>query len=248
MLGFVDCLVVVKLLTVVITSPEISVDFCSIGYVVSDHLKTSYLSSITHDKSTNILASSLVETKYPHSVLLSTLGVMSELTLVDLDSFAVVTELVSLVMILEVNVNQLSDSAVYIIHILVLKVRDLVLFQITERLHRVEASREVVEDDSQYFHQSHMVKFEDSALTDVYFDVSAFKTGTLEEETILLFGMIIRDSHLISAYWTSPTVREHTFSNHPSHSSFEVLGDPIDVQISLESVFNHISFDRSVLS
>ena len=56
------------------------------------------------------------------------------------------------ILVLEVEVNQMSSSPIHIENIVVLNMRYLVLFQLSEGLHRVEATCEIVKYDPQTLH------------------------------------------------------------------------------------------------
>ena len=85
--------------------------------------------------------------------------------------------------------DHLPDATVDIVNVLVLEMRDFVFSQVTEGLHCVEATAEVIKNNSEDFHQGHMVMLKNSPLTYTKFDVSALNPCALENQPILLFSM-----------------------------------------------------------
>ena len=140
-----------------------------------------------------------------------------------------VTQLVLLIMVLKVYMNQLPDSAINVVYILVLHAWDFEFFEVAKGLHCVETSGEVVENDTENFHEGHVVKLENGTFSDVNLDVSALKSCALEDESIFLFGMIVDYSHLVTARRADSRIRQHSFGDHPSHGASERFGDPENV-------------------
>ena len=89
-----------------------------------------------------------------------------------------------------------------------------------------------------------MVMLEYGSFTYAEFDVSALNPSALENQSILLFSMWIDNSHNISTSRAIPTLRKHAFHDHPPNSPSEIFSYPKNIQISLKTIFNDISFDR----
>ena len=87
MLGLINSLMIKKLLAIIIAPPVISINLSPIDNIISDHLQTGSIRSISHNKGPNIFR------------------MVGKFGFVDFDGFAVVTEFVALVVVLEVDVD-----------------------------------------------------------------------------------------------------------------------------------------------
>ena len=146
--GLVHRLVLKVVFAVVVSPPEVSVHFCTVNYVVPDHLQTRYLCPVPHNERSDVFAATLVKAKYPDFVLDASFSVVSKFRFIYFNSSAEMSKFVSLVVILKVNVNELPDSPVNVVNVLVLETRYFEFLEIPECLHCVEPAREVVKDDS----------------------------------------------------------------------------------------------------
>ena len=246
-LRLVDRFMAEEFLAVVVPPPEIGVDFSPVHHVVPDHLQTRDLGPIPHHEGSDVLGAPLVEAEHPDLVAVASLGVVGELALVNLHGFVVVAQLRSLVVVLEVQVEQLPGPPVHVVHVLVLQVGDLVLLEVTVSLEGVKAAGEVVEDHPQDFHQAHVVEFENGPLPDVHFHIPALDAGALELEPVLLPRKRVYDAHELAASWAVAVLEEHALAEHPADGPPEVLGDPEDVQVPLEGHFDNVPPDHLVL-
>lgn len=132
--SLVDSFVNKVFFAVVVSTPIVSVNFTSIYDVVTNHLKTSSFCPVFHYESSNIFRPSFIKSENPNNVVLPTFCVMSELTLVYFNTSVVVTKLIALIIILKINMDKLSNFGIDIIHIGVLKVWNLIFFQISKSL------------------------------------------------------------------------------------------------------------------
>ena len=92
----------------------------------------------------------------------------------------------------------MANSPVNFIHVLVLQVWYFVLSKVPESLQGVETSTEMVEYDSQDLHEGHVIKFEDSSLSNVDLDIPALNSCTSKNDSVLLFTVLIDNPHPLS--------------------------------------------------
>ena len=111
----------VELFAVVVATPEVSENFSTLLDRVTDHLRASNFSPVFHHKGSYVLSSSFIEAQHPHLLVLPTLPMVCEFALINLNCTSHLSQLVSPVVILEVNVNQMTHSLVDIIHVAVLQ-------------------------------------------------------------------------------------------------------------------------------
>ena len=140
--------------------------------------------------------------------------------------------------------DKLADAAVDVVDVLVLEVGDLVLFEVAEGLEGVEATGEVVEDDTEDFHEGHVVEFEDCTFSYVYFYVSALEPGTFEKESVFLFCVAVDYPHLTRTCRTKPRLRQHPLRYHPAYRPPKVLRHTKYIQISLKTALNDVTLNR----
>ena len=110
----------VKLLAVIITTPKIGKNLRAFLDRVSYHLSTGYLCTIFHNKGSNVLGAAFVKAQYPYFLVLPALAVVCELTFIYFNCSAHLTQLITTIMILKVDVDKLTNPSVDIVNITVL--------------------------------------------------------------------------------------------------------------------------------
>lgn len=114
-------------------------------------------------------------------------------------------------------------------------------------MQRIEAPREVEEDDSTSLHQSQMVPVEDCSFSDPEFHIFTVQPCALELEAVLNLGVLIDYTHWLLALRALAGLWQDTLVDHPAEAALEALGNSIYLHISHEAFFDEISLDRIVL-
>ena len=127
-LGLVTYSMIVKFLTVIVSSPKISIHLSSFSHIIPNHLSTSHFISIFHHKCPHILSSSLIKPKNPNFIFNPTFSMVSKFGLIYFNSPPKMAQLVFSIMILEIQMDQIPDLPVYIIDIEILKCRYIEFF------------------------------------------------------------------------------------------------------------------------
>lgn len=138
----------VKLLAIIVATPEISEHFSAFLNTVSYHLRASHFSTVFHHESPDVFSSSFIESKHPYFLILSAFAMVRKLRLIYFNSTAHLAKLVPAVVVLKVNMDQLANPTIYIVNVAILQTFESEFCQISIGLQRIKPPDEVIKNDS----------------------------------------------------------------------------------------------------